>query len=483
MSFVTPDFTPVIPEIFVLGMTCLILLIDLFLKPAQRDITFGLTQFTLLGAFALSMLLASPEIRLTFGDSFIQDPLADLLKGVLYLLSALVFLYARPYLKGHNLHHGEFYILGLFGVLGMMIMISAYSLLTLYLGLELLALSLYAMVALKRDCSRAVEAAMKYFILGALASGLLLYGMSILYGLTGSLNIQDISAHLTANASPETGSVVHLAHLFALSFILVGLAFKLGAVPFHTWMPDVYQGASTPVALYIGSVTKLAAFAIVIRLLIEGLQTLSPDWQGMLLVLAVLSLLVGNLIAIAQTNIKRMLAYSTIAHVGFIIMGLLAATASGYNAALFYVITYAIMATGAFGVLLMLSQHGTEAEHIHDLKGLNEKNPWLAFIMLLLMASMAGFPPTVGFYAKLAVLQAVLAEGYLVLAIYAVILSVIGAFYYLRIIKMMYFDAPQEAGNVTMTPGIQLALSANGLLILMLGILPGLLMALTHSIF
>ncbi len=357
------NLTLVAPEIFITCMACVVLVVDLYLKDAQRNVSYLLAQWSLIGALLLTLIVHSDETRTTFSGQFVQDGMADVLKTFIYLIVAGVFLYSRPYLKDRNLFKGEFYVLGLFAVLGMMIMVSALSFLTLYLGLELLSLSLYAMVAFNRDSREASEAAMKYFVLGAIASGMLLYGMSILYGVAGSLDIAQVSQFLLANPGQN------IALLFALSFIIVGLAFKLGAVPFHMWIPDVYHGAPTPVTLFIGSAPKIAAFAIFMRLLIEGLGTLHSDWQQMLVILAALSLAVGNVIAIAQTNIKRMLAYSTISHVGFLLLGFLAGTPEGYSAAMFYTLTYAITAMGAFGMILLLSRKGFEADLLDDFKG------------------------------------------------------------------------------------------------------------------
>ncbi|MDD3517899.1 MAG: NADH-quinone oxidoreductase subunit NuoN [Chromatiales bacterium] len=472
MSFPIPDLVPAIPEMFVLAMACTILVVDLFLKDDRRDVTYGLTQFTLFGALVLTWIVHVPEARVTFSGSFIADPLSDTLKSFIYVIAAGVFLYSRPYLKERGLFKGEYYVLGLFAVLGMLVMVSAYSFVTLYLGLELLSLCLYALVAFDRDSGRASEAAMKYFILGALASGMLLYGMSFLYGLSGSLEIPVVAEYLIANAGQFSVPLT-----FALVFVVVGLAFKLGAVPFHMWVPDVYHGAPTPVTLLIGSAPKIAGFAIIMRLLADGLGAMHADWQGMLVLLAVLSLAVGNLIAIAQTNIKRMLAYSTISHVGFLLLGILAGTQEGYAAALFYTVTYAIMAMGGFGMIILLSRQGFEAENLDDFKGLNERNPWLAFMMLLLMFSMAGVPPTVGFYAKLMVLQAVVQIGMTWLAVYAVIFSIVGAFYYLRVVKLMYFDKPADEPLPVRGLDVTVVMSVNGLLMVVLGIFPGILMS------
>jgi NADH-quinone oxidoreductase subunit N len=473
MTITLQELVPVVPEIFILSMACVVLLIDLVLKESQRNVSYWLSQATLLGAFLLTYSLSSEGRQLTFQGLFVNDQMADVLKVFIYGIVAAVFLYSRQYLQDRALFKGEYYVLGLFAVLGMMVMVSAHSFLTIYLGLELLSLSLYALVAFNRDSSQATEAAMKYFVLGAIASGMLLYGMSILYGLSGSLDIMQVSDYLVR--SRDTGQNVAL--LFGLSFIIVGLAFKLGAVPFHMWIPDVYHGAPTSVTLFIGTAPKIAAFAMVMRLLVEGLGELHSDWQQMLVILSVLSIAIGNVIAIAQSNIKRMLAYSTISHVGFIILGILAGD-EGYAAAMFYTLVYAIMALGAFGMILLLSRKGFEAERLDDFKGLNDRNPWMAFIMLLLMFSMAGVPPTVGFYAKLAVLQAVIKVDMVWLALYAVVFTIIGAFYYLRVIKLMYFDRPVDTTPIVPQWDMRVALSTNGLLMLLLGLFPGGMMTL-----
>ncbi|WJW76483.1 NADH-quinone oxidoreductase subunit NuoN [Thiohalobacter sp. IOR34] len=470
MNPVIADFAPLAPEIFVLGMACLVLVLDLFISDRNRILTYALAQLTLFGALLLNVLGGSDERLVTLSGSYVSDPMATLAKSFVLLVVFAVFAYSRDYLRDRALFKGEYYVLGLFGTLGMMIMISAYSLLTLYLGLELLALSLYALVAFNRDSPAASEAAMKYFVLGALASGLLLYGMSIVYGVTGSLEIGVVAERIAAM------SEISLPLIFALSFIILGLAFKLGAVPFHMWIPDVYQGAPTCVTLYIGSAPKIAAFAMAMRLLAESLGALQADWSGMLAVLAVLSLALGNLVAIAQSNIKRMLAYSTISHVGFLLLGILSGNQAGYGAALFYAITYAIMAAGGFGMVILLSRAGFEAERLEDFKGLNARNPWFAFMMLLLMFSMAGVPPTVGFYAKLLVLEAVIDVDMLWLALVAVFFSIIGAFYYLRVVKLMYFDVPEDDRPLAANAEMQVALSINALAVLLLGLFPGGLM-------
>ena len=469
------EFVMILPEIFVLSMACLILVLDLFLSDSERKISYWLTQLTLVLAAVITLSIDKGETQLLFFGTFISDPMGAVLKVFIYLVTGLAFLYSRYYLMARNLFKGEYYVLGLFGVLGMMVMVSAHSLLTIYLGLELLSLSLYAMVAFNRDSYPCSEAAMKYFVLGALASGMLLYGMSILYGLTGTLDIG-----LIADTLGRQESTVPL--VFATVFIVVGLAFKLGAVPFHMWVPDVYQGAPTPVTLYIGSAPKIAAFAMIMRLLAESVGSLQAEWQGMLVILAVLSLGIGNVVAIAQTNLKRMLAYSTISHVGFLLLGILAGTPEGYASAMFYIITYALMAAGAFGMIILLSRSGFEADEIEDFKGLNQRNPWFALMMLILMFSMAGVPPTVGFYAKLSVLQAVVDLDMIWLAGVAVFFSVIGAYYYIRLIKVMYFDDPADDQPLAPDFDLRFALSANGLAILFLGLFPGSLMALCSQV-
>ncbi len=475
MPLETAEYLLALPEIWVLGMACLILVLDLFIRDDSRILTYLMVQATLVVAALITLAVQVPEPVLAFGNTFISDGMSTLLKLFIYLVTGMGFLYARPYLQDRGLFKGEFYVLGLFAMLGMMIMVSASHFLTIYLGLELLSLCLYAMVAFNRDSGTCSEAAMKYFVLGALASGMLLYGISMLYGATGSLEIAAVASAISA----EEGSSIVL--IFALCFIVVGLAFKLGAVPFHMWVPDVYHGAPTPVTLFIGSAPKIAAFAIVMRVLVDGLGGLVADWQGMLVILAVLSLAVGNVIAIAQTNLKRMLAYSTISHVGFLLLGILAGTPDGYAAAMFYTITYALMAVGAFGMIILLSRAGFEADELEDFRGLNARNPWFAFMMLILMFSMAGVPPTVGFYAKLSVLQAVIQVDMVWLALVAVFFSVIGAFYYIRLVKIMYFDSPTDEAALQSNPGLRAVLSVNGLAVLGLGLFPGGLMALCSA--
>ena len=473
------------PEALLLLGTCVVMMVDVYSKDERRRAAYYGAQATLLLCFisTLFILYESEGTRqLIFNGLFVSDAMGHLLKLVCYLAVSAALVYSRQYLVDRNLLRGEFVTLLLFCLLGMMVLISAASFLTLFLGLELMSLCLYALVALNRDSALSTEAAMKYFVLGALSSGLLLYGMSMIYGATGTLNIYEVAGHagrLAATASDRTFLV------FGLVFLVAGLAFKIGVVPFHMWIPDVYHGAPTAVTLIVGSAPKLAAFAMAMRLLVNGLPDLAQDWQQMLALLALLSMAIGNITAIAQSNLKRMLAYSTIAHMGFMLLGLLSGVVEGnrlnapeaYSSALFYMIVYVLMSLGAFGMLLYLSRAGFECENLDDVKGLNRVSPWYAFIMLLLMFSLAGIPPTAGFYAKLAVLSAAVDAGQIWLAVAAVILSLIGAFYYLRIVKLMYFDEPKDMVAVSGGAGFRFALSTNGLALLVFGILPQPLMA------
>jgi NADH-quinone oxidoreductase subunit N len=476
MSFEIPSMAPAIPEIFLLSMACVILIVDLFLSDKSRIVTYLLAQLTLLGALFLTLNSTSTETILTFSNTFVRDTMSDILKVAIYIATFITFMYAKDYLRDRGIFKGEFYVLGLFGALGMMILVSAHNFLTIYLGLELLSLSLYAMVAMQRDSILASESAMKYFVLGAIASGMLLYGISIIYGLTGSLDLAEVAT----NMKSQTQSVL-LA--FGLVFMIVGIAFKLGAVPFHMWLPDVYHGAPTAVTLYIGSAPKIAAFAMLMRLLVDGLMGLHAQWEGILIILAVLSMGIGNLLAIAQGNIKRMLAYSTISHVGFLILGALTGTQSGFAASMFYTLVYVLMSLGGFGMVMLLSRKGFEAENLDDYKGLNARSPWYAFMMLILMFSMAGVPPFLGFWAKLVVLEEVIAADMLWLAIVGIIFSVIGAFYYLRIIKLMYFDKPEDTSPLESSLDTRLMLSLNSLAVLGLGLFPGALLTVCRAAF
>jgi NADH-quinone oxidoreductase subunit N len=471
-----------LPEIVLLVAACGLLVGDLFVPDSRRNVTYVATLviLTLVGAVCW-VFLSAGVVTYAFGGMYVTDPMASLLKLVAVIAVALVIVYSQSYARDRGIWKGELFTLTLFALLGIMLMISANNLLVIYLGLELQALSLYALVALRRDHAVSSEAAMKYFVLGALASGFLLYGMSMLYGASGTLDINELADRVVTGHVASRVSLV-----FGTVFIVAGLAFKFGAVPFHMWVPDVYQGAPTPVTMLIGSAPKLAVFAVAFRILVEGLLPLAGDWQRMLVVLAVASLVLGNLTAIAQSNLKRMLAYSTIAQMGFVLLAMLSgvvggnatSTVNSYSAAMFYLITYALTTLGTFGIILLLARSGFEAEEIADLKGLNRRSPWYAFVMLLLMFSLAGIPPTVGFYAKLVVLQALLGDGLhggmLWLAIIAVMFSLIGAFYYLRVVKTMYFDEPPAGAPapIAATLDMRVALSINGALVLVLGILP-----------
>ncbi|MBN8498470.1 NADH-quinone oxidoreductase subunit NuoN [Accumulibacter sp.] len=481
MQFQTPDLRLASAEIFMLVMACLILILDLFVKDKKRTLTFVATQLTLVGAAVVTFATTSGDIGYTFSNMYVGDLLSDLLKLLLYLTVIVVLFYSRGYiLEREQMARGEYYTLALFATLGMMVMISANHFLTVYLGLELLSLSLYAMVAMNRDSVPATEAAMKYFVLGALASGLLLYGMSMIYGATGTLEITGVAERLYAGQADRTILV------FGLVFLVSGIAFKLGVVPFHMWIPDVYHGAPTAVTLFIATAPKLAAFAIVVRMLINGLIVLAQDWQSMLILLAVLSMAIGNIAAIAQTNLKRMLAYSAISHMGFMLLGLVTGVVGGdarfalnsYSSSMFYVITYVLTSAGTFGMILLLARGGLESDELDDLKGLNKRSPWFAAMMMMMMFSMAGVPFFVGFFAKFSVLQAVVAAGYLWLAIVAVFFSLIGCFYYLRVVKLMYFDQPACSTPLEAPLDMKILLSANGLAVALLGIFPQALMSL-----
>jgi len=468
------DVLLVLPEIWVLSMACALLLIDLWLPDERRGMIHFLAMLTLGFAVILTWQARAGGIDSVdaFSGTFVRDYFGDVLKTALYVMVGVSLTLAKSHLRDRDLYCGEFYVLALLALLGMMVMVSAGSLVTLYLGLELLALCSYGLVGMNRDSVQSTEAAMKYFVLGALASGILLYGMSMIYGVTGSLDLSTIAERATALSGDD------LVLAFGLSFLIVGLAFKFGAVPFHMWLPDVYQGAPTPVTLFIASAPKIAAFAFAMRLLVEGLGPLAQHWQQMLVVLAVASLAVGNIVAIAQTNFKRMLAYSTISHVGFLLIGLLSNTPEGYAASMFYAIVYALTAAGAFGLIILLARKGFEAETLEDLKGLSQRSPWFALVALMLMASLAGIPLFAGFISKFLVLKAAVASGYVWLAGFAVLMSVVGMFYYLRVIKLMYFDEPDQSDPIKAPADVRVLMSANGLAQLVLGILPGGLIAL-----
>ena len=481
------SWVAVFPEIFLLTMACVILLVDLGVKSPQRTLTYVLTLLTLAVVAALEAWYAiGGETVYGFGKMVVSDPMGNWLKCFASLAMMVTIVYGRPYAADRQmLRGGEFFTLGMFALLGIFVMISGNNFLVIYMGLELMTLCSYALVALRRDNATATEAAMKYFVLGALASGFLLYGLSMMYGATGSLDVKEVYKAIAGR------QVNHQVLVFGLVFIVAGLAFKLGAVPFHMWLPDVYQGAPTAITLLIGAAPQLAAFAICIRLLVQGMLPLAIDWQQMLGLMAVGSLLVGNLAAIAQSNLKRMLAFSTISQMGFLLLALLAGVVNGnqlhaesaYGAAMFYAITYVLTTLAAFGVILLLARVGHESEEITDLAGLNQRSPLFAGVMAVCMFSLAGIPPVVGFYAKLGVLQALVSSQqtlYVALAVFAVIMSLVGAFYYLRVVKVMYFDAP-HAGMPTAIDAptdARVVLSINGALVLLLGIMPGGLMTL-----
>jgi NADH-quinone oxidoreductase subunit N len=463
---------PVLPEIVVLTGACVILLADLFISDERRHVSYWLTQFTLLVAACITFRNVNIDVTRAMHNLVVADLVADVLRFFSFVSVSLVLFYSRTYLSLRGLFRGETFVLILFALLGMQVLITANSFLTLYLGLELMSLSLYALVAMQRDEKAPAEAAMKYFVLGALASGFLLYGMSMVYGATGTLEIDKVTAAVLG------GNANRVLLIFGLVFMVSAIAFKLGAVPYHMWVPDVYQGAPTAITLLIGTAPEFAAFAMMLRLLGGAMAGAEVDWQGMLIVLTVLSVTLGHIVAIAQTNLKRMLAYSTIANMGYVLMGFLAADVTGYSAAMFYMVAYVLTSLASFGMILLLSRKGFEADELSDLRGLNARSPWWAFVMLLVMFSLAGMPPTVGFYAKLLVLQAAIKAGYVWLAVVGVLAALIGAFYYLRIVKIMYFDEPADSAPIEARRDTRVLLSANGLALLLFGILPQPLMGL-----
>ncbi|ODV16879.1 MAG: NADH-quinone oxidoreductase subunit N [Rhodanobacter sp. SCN 68-63] len=477
------DILILLPEFYLVAAACLLLLLDAFMKPEQRPVLHWLAIAVL--AVAMYMVIgAAPPVPLSaFHGMFLRDGVATILKVFALLTTILVFVYSRPYLRDRKLFIGEFYTLMIFAVIGVMLLVSAGSLVTVYLGLELLSLSSYALVALNRDAPLPSEAAMKYFVLGALASGMLLYGMSMVYGASGmggqaTLDLAQLQHVMSYTKAPTL-------LLFGLVFMVVGISFKLGVAPFHMWIPDVYQGAPTPITTFIASASKLAAFGMAYRLLAGGMADVAHQWQLMLAVLAVLSLAIGNLVAIVQTNLKRMLAYSTISHMGYLLLGLAAAGPEGYSAAMFYAISYALMSTASFGVILALARAGFECEEIDDLRGLNQRSPWLAFLMLLVMVSLAGVPPMFGFFAKLLVLQAAIHAGMMWLAIVGAVFAIIGLYYYLRVVKVMYFDKPAEGSELRLQSdgSVRMVLSLNALGLLALGLYWGPLIAWCRSAF
>ena len=476
MNFVIPDFTPAVPEMVLLALASFILIADTFWSERYKYATYYATQASLVIVGLLILFSFTSETAVTFNESFVRDAFADVLKLFIVLVSIGVFLFSKEYLQNHDFYKGEFFTLGLFAILGMFVMVSAYNFITLFVGLEIMSLAMYAMIAMQRDSSKATEAAMKYFVLGALATGLLLYGLSMIYGATGTLTIPEVKAVIEAGKANST------VLAFGVVFIVIGLGFKLGAVPFHMWVPDVYDGAPTAVTLFIAAAPKIAAFAIVYRLLVDGMPGLVVDWQQLLIIMAILSMVIGTVIALAQTNFKRLLAYSGIAHIGFLLLGFIAATPEGYSAAMFYVLVYAITSVAAFGMILALGRKGMEFDQIKDFAGLNKRNPWLAAMMLIIMFSMAGVPPFIGFYAKLVVLEEVIAAGFTWLAIIGVVTAIAGAFYYLRVIKVMYFDAPeQDTPLPASTRELSVGVSVYSLSLLVLGIMPAWLMAVAYN--
>ncbi|MEO0972580.1 MAG: NADH-quinone oxidoreductase subunit NuoN [Pseudomonadota bacterium] len=468
---------PAIGEIALLTLACTVLLYDAFASQAGRRLTGPLSTGALVALLVLLVQTWPQEAFVTMGGHFVSDSLGSLLKIVATATAAVVFIYSRRYVSERGIEKGEYWILSLFGLLGIFVLSSAYSFLTLYLGLELLSLSLYALVAFDRDSPVAAESAMKYFVLGAIASGALLYGFSLVYGVTGALTLGEVAA---AAGTLDQGASLLL--VVGIAFMVVGIAFKLGGVPFHMWLPDVYHGAPTSVTMYVATVSKVGALALALRLLQDGLGAYHADWHGMLVVVTLLSLAVGNIVAIAQTNIKRMLAYSAISHVGFILLGLSNGTQMGYASALLYTIVYVLMAAGAFGIIILLTRAGFEADELSDLAGLNERSRWFAGIMLVMMFSMAGLPPFLGFHAKVAIIQSTLDAGQAWLAVYAILTSVIGAFYYIRVVKLMYFDPSTSEHTLMRDPAARAVVSANGLAVLLLGFFPAQLIALCVAV-
>lgn len=468
MNFVIPSFAPAIPEMVLLALISAILVGDTFWSKRYQSLTYYATQASLLVVGYLIMTSFTTAQVITFDGSFVRDSFADVLKLFTIAVSIGVFLFSREYLKQHNFYTGEFFVLGLFGVLGMFVMISAHNMITMYIGLEIMSLAMYAMIALRKDCAHAVESSMKYFVLGALATGMLLYGFSMIYGATGSITFPEIAKIV------EAGNADMYVLAFGVVFVVIGLAFKLGAVPFHMWMPDVYHGAPSSVTLYLGTAPKIAGFAMLYRLLEEALPGLIADWQPLIIAIAVLSLFVGSFVAIMQKNLKRMLAYSGIGHIGFLLLGVIAATPEGYSAALFYILVYAITGVAGFGMIVALSTKDNEFDKISDFAGLNARNPWLALMMLFVMFSMAGIPPFIGFWAKIIVLEEAINAGFTWLAVYAVVTAVISAFYYLKVVKSMYFDKPEDESAITATSQSALiAVSIISIGLLVIGMVPG----------
>ncbi len=472
MGLELSSVVPAMPEIMVLTMATVTLLAEIMMGKRFRNLSYMLVLLTLVMAFVLSLFQLGDFRTLGFYRLFVLDDIAVLMKLFIYITAFLSFFYARRYVDEREMPRGEYYVLGLFSVFGMMVLVSANTLLVVYLGLELMSLPLYAMIALRRENSLASEASMKYFIMGAIASGMLLYGMSMLYGATGSLELQTIATNMTKAWAEEQMMVS-----FAVVFLVVGVCFKLALVPFHMWAPDVYDGAPSSVTAFLSSAPKIAALGMAIRLFVFALPMVEQQWQPLFLIVSILSVIIGNVFAVAQSNIKRMLAYSGISHMGFALFGILAATNEGYSASLYYVLAYGLMSVAGFGLVVLMSHKGFEAEKISDFKGLNKKNPWLAFLMLVTMFSMAGVPPTFGFFAKFLVLKALVNAGFVKLAAIALLFAVVGAYYYIRIVKTMYFEAPEENTPIKVPKELTLALSLNTLALLVMGIFPNALIS------
>ena len=479
-QFDTASLLVALPEIFLLSAIVVVLLLDLFLTKGFKQVTYYLTQISLFITGLLAFNLIGHPETVIFSNSFVLDDMASVFKVFMMGSAMVAMVYSRHYLTQHDLFRGEYFVLVLLSILGMMVMVSGYSLLTLYLGLEILSLSLYTLIAIARKRSGAIEAALKYFVLGAIASGLLLYGMSMIYGISGSLNISEISAFASdANLASRETLIIN----FGLVFLVIGIAFKLGAVPFHMWVPDVYQGSPTSVTMFISTVPKIAAVAMLVRLLVDGLGAMHPYWSDLFMILALLSIALGSVVALMQTNIKRMLAYSTISHVGFVMLGFVTGVITGYGAATFYILVYVLMSLAAFGVIILLNKKGFEAEEISDYKGLSKSSPWFALMMLAVMLSMAGVPPFIGFYSKFFILQQVISAGFVTVAIIAVVFAVISAYYYLQIIKSMYFNDADQELTIAAPMDMKLVLSINATLILVVGLFPDFWMKLALSLF
>lgn len=460
------DITPFLPEVLMLILACLVLMIDLYSNDREKQLCYVTTQIGLVAILVYLLGQVNIDPVIAYGGTFVKDSLSQLLKIGIIIVSGVSLVYARVFVRGRRFLRGEYYSLTVFAVLGMMVMVSANHMLSLYLGLELLSLTLYAMIAMERDNKLGVEAAIKYFVTGAIASGFLLYGISLLYGVTGHLQLDAIANALAVKDE------FSLVAKFAVVFVVAGLAFKLGLVPFHMWLPDVYQGAPVSVTTLIASAPKIAGFGFAIRLLVEGLEPLAIDWQQLLLVAGVVSIALGNLVAIAQDNFKRLLAYSGIAHMGYFILGFYAGDNGGYAASMFYVLAYALMALAAFGLIVFMSRSGYEYETLDDMRGLGRKNPWYALMITFVMVSMAGLPPFIGFWPKLEIFRSLVASGHWQLAVYAIVFSVVGLYYYLRVIKVVYFDAPEQEFTFLPSRSIRFAITFNCTSLLLLGLIP-----------